>query len=117
MAGMVEGSVESGRDGSAQGATVAVGTGPLTIDDVVAVARDDAPVALADDAREAIARARAVVEALAAAPTPAYGVSTGFGALGDGTSPPRCAPSCSARSCARTPPARAPRSSARSCAA
>ena len=43
--------------------------------------RDGAPVTLGEDALAAIDRARAVVEELAAAPTPAYGISTGFGAL------------------------------------
>ena len=61
--------------------TVQVGVGPVSFDDVVAVARDGAAVALTDDALAAIDRARAVVEELAAAPTPAYGISTGFGAL------------------------------------
>jgi histidine ammonia-lyase len=61
--------------------TVLVGVGPVSFDDVLAVARGDAGVALAEDALTAIDRARAVVEELAAAPTPAYGISTGFGAL------------------------------------
>jgi histidine ammonia-lyase len=61
--------------------TVRVGIGPVSFDDVVAVARDQARVELTDDALAAIDRARAVVEELAAAPTPAYGISTGFGAL------------------------------------
>ena len=61
--------------------TVQVGVGPVSIDDVVAVTRDGAAVALTEDALVAIDRARAVVEELAAAPTPAYGISTGFGAL------------------------------------
>ncbi len=60
---------------------VAVDVGPLTPDDVVSVARAGAPVELTDGALRAIASARTVVEALAAAPTPAYGISTGFGAL------------------------------------
>ena len=60
---------------------VRVGTGPLSFDDVVAVCRHDAGVVLTDEARAAIGRARAVVDELAAAPTPAYGISTGFGAL------------------------------------
>ena len=60
---------------------VVVGTGPLSVDEVVAVARGGAAVRLSDEARTAVARAREVVVALAAAPTPAYGVSTGFGAL------------------------------------
>ncbi|HEY1135004.1 MAG TPA: histidine ammonia-lyase, partial [Nocardioides sp.] len=60
---------------------VVVGTGPLSFDEVVAVARHGAGVRLGDDALAAIDRARAVVEGLAAAATPSYGVSTGFGAL------------------------------------
>jgi histidine ammonia-lyase len=61
--------------------TVRVDVGPVSVDDVLAVARDDAEVALTEEALAAIDRARAVVEELAAAPTPAYGISTGFGAL------------------------------------
>ncbi|HSE08456.1 MAG TPA: histidine ammonia-lyase [Nocardioidaceae bacterium] len=60
---------------------VHVGVGPVSFDDVLAVARDGAAVELADDAVHAIERARKTVEDLAAAPTPAYGISTGFGAL------------------------------------
>ncbi|MEO7753823.1 MAG: histidine ammonia-lyase [Terracoccus sp.] len=61
--------------------TVTVGLGPLSIEDVVAVARLDAAVTLAPDAEVEIARSRAVVEALANDTVPHYGVSTGFGAL------------------------------------
>jgi histidine ammonia-lyase len=60
---------------------VEVGVGPVSFDDVVAVAREDAAVRLAPSALSAIDRARDVVEELAVSPTPAYGVSTGFGAL------------------------------------
>ena len=60
---------------------VEVGIGPVSFDDVVAVARGGAGVRLSDEAQSAIRRARTVVEDLAAAPTPAYGISTGFGAL------------------------------------
>ena len=63
------------------GSAVEVGVGALTPDQVVAVARGGAGVRLGEDALAAIDRARAVVEELAAADTPAYGVSTGFGAL------------------------------------
>jgi histidine ammonia-lyase len=55
--------------------------GPVSVDEVIAVTRGGAPVALTEEALVAIDRARAVVEELAAAPTPAYGISTGFGAL------------------------------------
>jgi len=60
---------------------VTVGVGPLSFDEVVAVARDGAAVSLGADAVAAIGRARSSVEKLAAATTPAYGISTGFGAL------------------------------------
>ncbi len=60
---------------------VPVGTGPVPFPDVVSVAREGAPVELTAEAVVAMARSRAVVEELAAAPTPAYGISTGFGAL------------------------------------
>ncbi len=64
-----------------QTAPVTVGTGPLSFDEVLAVARHGAGVELAPDAVAAIGRARASVEVLAAAATPSYGISTGFGAL------------------------------------
>ena len=60
---------------------VEVGTGPVSFEELVAVARDGAAVHLSGSAIEAIKAGRAVVDELAAAPTPAYGVSTGFGAL------------------------------------
>jgi histidine ammonia-lyase len=61
--------------------TVTVGVGPLSIHDVVAVARHGARVELAADAIEAMAASRSIIEALADDPAPHYGVSTGFGAL------------------------------------
>jgi histidine ammonia-lyase len=60
---------------------VTVGVGATGSDEVVAVARHDAPVELSEDALAAVAAGRAVVEALAADVRPHYGVSTGFGAL------------------------------------
>jgi len=60
---------------------VSIGTGPVSFGDVLAVTRHGAPVTLTEDALAAIDRARAVVDELAAAATPAYGISTGFGAL------------------------------------
>ncbi len=62
-------------------APVEVGVGPVAPHELVAVARHGAGVRLGDDALVAIDRAREVVDRLAAADTPAYGVSTGFGAL------------------------------------
>jgi histidine ammonia-lyase len=60
---------------------IAIGTGPVSEGDVVAVARGGAGVVLDEQARQAIAEARAVVDALADDPVPHYGISTGFGAL------------------------------------
>ncbi|MEV4298226.1 histidine ammonia-lyase [Microbispora rosea] len=60
---------------------VGVGPGPLAFDDVVRVARYGAQVRLTDDAIAEMAASRGRVEELAEADTPAYGVSTGFGAL------------------------------------
>jgi histidine ammonia-lyase len=60
---------------------VTVGARSLTAEQVVAVAREDADVEVAADALEAMAASRAQVEALANADRPAYGISTGFGAL------------------------------------
>ncbi|MGH9245939.1 MAG: histidine ammonia-lyase [Acidimicrobiales bacterium] len=53
----------------------------LTPEEVLAVARDDARVELAPDAADDLARSRALVDRLAAADEPVYGISTGFGAL------------------------------------
>ena len=63
------------------GSSVDVGVGPLSFGEVLAVCRGSAPVRLTDEALRAVERSRATVEALASAPTPAYGISTGFGAL------------------------------------
>ncbi|WP_448639644.1 histidine ammonia-lyase [Geodermatophilus sp. URMC 63] len=60
---------------------VVVGTGPVSPEDVVRVARGSAGVALADAALAEIARSRDVVDSLAKDDRPHYGVSTGFGAL------------------------------------
>jgi histidine ammonia-lyase len=61
--------------------TIAVGVGPLSLDDVVAVARRGASVKITTDALEEIRRTRAIIEGLAGDVEPHYGVSTGFGAL------------------------------------
>ncbi|MFF0576099.1 histidine ammonia-lyase [Streptosporangium saharense] len=62
-------------------AVVNVGPEPLSFDEVTMVARHGAEVRLTDDAVAAMAAARIRVDELAESPTPAYGVSTGFGAL------------------------------------
>jgi histidine ammonia-lyase len=56
---------------------------PLSIADVVAVARDGAGVAVSDAARERMRPARELVERIDAAGHVVYGVTTGFGALAD----------------------------------
>ncbi|ADG98920.1 histidine ammonia-lyase [Segniliparus rotundus DSM 44985] len=66
---------------SATLSTVTVGIGPVSFDDVVAVARDGARADVSPDALAAMAASRALVEELAEQPAPVYGVSTGFGAL------------------------------------
>ena len=63
--------------------TVTLSTTPVSLDDVIAVARHDATVELSDDARARIAEVRAGVDELAQGDTPVYGLSTGFGALAD----------------------------------
>jgi histidine ammonia-lyase len=65
--------------GSAQ--AIVIGADPLAPADVVAVARRDATVHVAPESRAAMAATRALVERLADSATPAYGISTGFGAL------------------------------------
>ena len=60
---------------------VLVGPDALSLADIVAVARREARVELTEGARATVVRARDHVEALAAGDEPAYGVSTGFGAL------------------------------------
>ncbi|MEL6741258.1 MAG: aromatic amino acid lyase, partial [Planctomycetota bacterium] len=54
---------------------------PLTIKDVVAIARRGAKVTLAPEARGAITRSRSALEATIAAGGLHYGVNTGFGSL------------------------------------
>jgi histidine ammonia-lyase len=67
--------------GTTEAGTIAVGIGPLSFEDVVAVARRGACVEITPEALEEIRRSRTVIEALADDVEPHYGVSTGFGAL------------------------------------
>ena len=60
---------------------VTVGPAPLSPEDVIRVARYGAAVRLTEDAFAEMAAARSRVEELAEAAVPAYGISTGFGAL------------------------------------
>ncbi len=61
--------------------TVTLGSSGVTPEDVVAVARHDAHVTIAQDALDAVAKVRAHIDDLAHSAVPAYGISTGFGAL------------------------------------
>lgn len=60
--------------------TVDVGS-PLTIDDVVAVARYGATASLTDDARKRMQHSREYIDKLVAEGRTVYGVTTGFGKL------------------------------------
>jgi histidine ammonia-lyase len=51
----------------------------LTLAELVDIARDRAPVALADTARARVTAARTVVDAATGRDEPAYGINTGFG--------------------------------------
>ncbi|SKC46099.1 histidine ammonia-lyase [Plantibacter cousiniae] len=61
--------------------SVSLGAGPLSIDEVVAVARHGARIDLDGAALDGVAAYRRIIEALASDPEPHYGISTGFGAL------------------------------------
>jgi len=60
---------------------VTVGLGPVSITEVIAVARHGATVTVARQSLEAMAASRLVISSLAQDPQPRYGISTGFGAL------------------------------------
>ena len=60
---------------------VVIGGSPLSVWDVVAIARHGAEVVLDSDALVRVDSARAIIDEQAASPDPHYGVSTGFGAL------------------------------------
>src|SRR5450631_1885383 len=61
--------------------TIAVGIGPLSFGDVVAVARHGAAIEITPESLAEIRKSRGIIEALADDVEPHYGVSTGFGAL------------------------------------
>lgn len=63
------------------GRTVRLTAGPVSREQVVAVARGEAGVELGEAVLKSLAATRLHIEALAEATEPAYGVSTGFGAL------------------------------------
>src|SRR6476659_6453168 len=55
----------------------------LTIEQLLRIADDREPIALAPDARERVHASRAVVERRALSDEPAYGINTGFGSFAD----------------------------------
>jgi histidine ammonia-lyase len=61
--------------------SIAVGLSPLSLNDVVAIARGGAAVVIPAQARDRIRGGRKIIESLADDVAPHYGVSTGFGAL------------------------------------
>jgi histidine ammonia-lyase len=67
--------------GAAGGSAVVLDGSPLSVAEVVAVARHGAPVTVASEAAERMAPARAVVERIVAEGASVYGLTTGFGAL------------------------------------
>ena len=83
-----EATVGGGEDRRDVEVVVEVGPDALTPREVMAVARDGAAVTLTEGARTSRATARAHVDELAAGEEPAYGVSTGFGALATRHIPP-----------------------------
>ena len=67
---------------------VVVGSRPLTVAEVVAVARDHAPVEVDPAVDRTMAASRAVVESAVSGGRVVYGVTTGFGALARTHIPP-----------------------------
>lgn len=60
---------------------ITIGIEPVTPAELVAVARDGAPIQLSEKSLTEMSRSRTIVESLADDVEPHYGVSTGFGAL------------------------------------
>jgi histidine ammonia-lyase len=63
--------------------TVTLDGRSLTLNDVVAVARDGARVVVAPDVTARLTKARILVDEMAAGDEPHYGINTGFGALAE----------------------------------
>ena len=60
---------------------IQVGIPALTSHEVLAIARHHAGIQISAEAVSAMEKSRARIDELAASPVPAYGISTGFGAL------------------------------------
>lgn len=71
----------SSRTGSPARGTLTLGTGNLTIADVVGVARQERRVSIGPAAIEAMGASRRIVEDAIAGGEPHYGINTGFGSL------------------------------------
>ena len=55
----------------------------LTLEQLVAIAHENAPVAISSEARSRVLASRAVVDEFADHETPTYGINTGFGSFAD----------------------------------
>lgn len=60
---------------------IEIGTDGVRFDEVIAVARHEAPVRVSDAARAEMERSRAHLDRMASSPDAHYGVSTGFGSM------------------------------------
>jgi histidine ammonia-lyase len=78
-----EGGTEAGQNGDGERPPVPLDGESLTPGDVVSVAREDAPVAVPEPARDAVRDARARVEDVLEGDEAVYGLTTGFGELVD----------------------------------
>ena len=63
--------------------TVVLDGNSLTLEDFLAVTRENAPVRVAEEALERVVRSRAVVDRLLEEGRPMYGINTGFGRFAD----------------------------------
>ncbi|MFJ3958100.1 histidine ammonia-lyase [Arthrobacter sp. NPDC090010] len=61
--------------------TVVLNSAGVTAEDVLAVARHGAQITISQEALDNVSKVRAHIDELAVSDTPAYGISTGFGAL------------------------------------
>jgi len=71
----------SGSSGSSESSEVIVGIHGLSASEVIAIARENSHIEISQVARDAMSTSRKIVDDLAASEVPAYGISTGFGAL------------------------------------
>jgi len=60
---------------------VVIGTKGIRTSDVISIARLGSPIVISQEALSAMSASRKIVDDLASSEIPAYGISTGFGAL------------------------------------